>query len=68
MAGPEELDIEISASGEVKVHVKGRPGKACLDYVDVFRKVLGEIKDQKLTPEYYEAETRVDVQQHVKRG
>lgn len=52
----EELEIEIDASGQVRVHVKGRPGPACLDYIEVFRTLLeGRITDTERTPEYYQS-------------
>ena len=55
----EELEIEIDPSGQVQVHVKGTKGKHCLDYVEVFRALLGPVTEETLTPEYYEAETTV---------
>ncbi|MBI3923386.1 MAG: DUF2997 domain-containing protein [Armatimonadetes bacterium] len=62
---PEELDIEIDAEGNVRVHVKGRKGKACLDYVQIFQQILGEVKDQQLTSEYYESEVQINNQMKV---
>ena len=66
----EEIDIEIDAQGGVRVHVKGKPGKACLEYVEIFQKALGEVKEQQLTSEYYQSPgvnvteaTRVQVRQ-----
>ncbi len=64
--GREELEIEIDPAGKVQVHVKGRPGKRCLDYVEVFQALLGgPVIDQKLTPEYYQSETQTQAAQHV---
>ncbi len=54
-----DVEITISKTGEVKVHVKGAKGKACMEYGKWLAKVVGKIKDQKLTSEYYEPETRV---------
>jgi hypothetical protein len=65
MARQEELEIEIDPNGQVRVHVKGAGGERCLEYVEVFRRLLGPVTDEKLTPEYYEAETRV--QAHVEQ-
>ena len=66
MTSGEELEIEIDEAGQVRVHVRGRPGKACLDYVEVFRALLsGDVKDQKLTPEYYQAETATHAAQRI---
>ena len=50
----EELEIHISPEGQVTLDVKGRKGKACLETVDAFKKLLGPVKEQKLTSEYYE--------------
>lgn len=61
----EELEIEIDPTGNVKVHVRGRKGKACLDYVQIFQQILGEVKDQQLTSEYYESEVQINSQMKV---
>ena len=62
----EELEIEIDETGKVKVHVRGRPGKSCLNYVEVFRDLLsGQVKDEELTPEYYQSETGARTQQRI---
>ena len=57
MARKEELEIEIAADGQVRVHGSGIKGPACTDYVEVFRRLLGPVADQQATPEYYEVET-----------
>ncbi len=63
-----EVEITISRTGEVKVHVKGAKGKACLEYSKWLAKVIGKVKDQQLTSEYYEPETkaRIDLTQDLK--
>ena len=63
----QDVEITISKSGEVKVHVKGVKGKACLDYVKWLQKVVGKVKDQTLTSEYYEPDvkSRIDIRQDV---
>lgn len=58
MAKQEELDIEITPDGTVHIHVKGVPGKKCLDYLAVFEQLLGPVTSETLTSEYYEEETR----------
>ncbi|HEU4754851.1 MAG TPA: DUF2997 domain-containing protein [Armatimonadota bacterium] len=63
MGGQEELEIEIGPAGEVRVHVKGSAGPSCLEYLEIFREVLGPVTEQRLTPEFYQAETHVQVQQ-----
>ena len=67
MARQEELQIEISPSGEVRVEVKGAPGRRCLDYVELFRAWLGPVTEQHSTAELYEADTRVEARQTVHR-
>jgi len=57
----EQIDIEIDADGKVHVHVKGMPGKSCLDYVEVFRTLLGGAEDDlRLTEEYYRGVQQVE--------
>ena len=62
-----EVDIEITKQGEVKVHIKGAKGKACLEYAQWLTELVGKVKDQQLTSEYYEPEvkTRVDLHQDL---
>jgi hypothetical protein len=62
-----DFEITISKTGEVKVHVKGVKGKACLDYVKWFQQVVGSVKSQTLTSEYYEPDvkSRIDLRQQV---
>jgi len=54
MAKQEELEIEIDATGRVQVHVKGMPGKRCLDYLKIFQDLLGPVTDQHPTEEFYQ--------------
>lgn len=63
----EELEIEILPDGETKVHIKGVKGKKCLEYADVFKKLVGKVKSQKLTSEYYEPETHIKSDIETKR-
>ncbi len=62
-----EVDIEITKQGDVKVHIKGAKGKACLEYAQWLTELVGKVKDQQLTSEYYEPEvkTRVDLHQEL---
>ncbi len=59
-----EVEIEITKGGDVKVHVKGAKGKACLEYAQWLTELVGKVKDQKLTGEYYEPEVGVCVDLH----
>ena len=52
----EKLEIEIRPDGDVRVQVKGRKGPACMDYKELFREILGEVKSVETTDEYYEQE------------
>ncbi len=63
-----DVEITISKTGEVKVHIKGAKGKACMDYAQWLAKVIGKIKDQQRTSEFYEpeAKTRIDLQQDLR--
>lgn len=67
MAQQEELEIEIDPIGQVQIHVKGAKGKRCLDYVEVFRELLGPVTEETLTAEFYEADTTI-AQSHQIQG
>lgn len=54
-----ELNIDIGPDGKVKLHIKGVKGKACLDTVELFKKIVGPQTDKKLTSEYYEPDTHI---------
>lgn len=54
-----EFDITIARNGEVELHVKGFKGRACLDAVKVFEEIVGEMKSQRQTSEFYEPEEQV---------
>jgi hypothetical protein len=64
-----EVEITISKTGEVKVHVKGAKGKSCLAYAKWLADIVGKIRDQQLTSEYYEPETkaRINIEQDLRR-
>jgi len=63
-----DVEIEISKTGEVKVHIKGAKGKSCLTYAKWLTELIGKVKDQQLTSEYYEPDikARIDLQQDLK--
>lgn len=56
-----EVEIIISKSGEVKVHIRGVKGKGCLEYAAWLTEIVGKVKDQQLTSEYYEPETKATI-------
>jgi hypothetical protein len=68
--GNHEVEITISKTGEVRVHVKGAKGKACMEYAKWLTKIIGEVKDQKLTSEFYEPETKAaaKIEQKLNNG
>ena len=63
-----EVEITIAKDGEVRVHVKGAKGKNCVAYAKWLAEIIGKVKNQQLTSEYYEPETkaRIDLHQELK--
>ena len=59
-----EVEIEISRNGEVKVHIKGVKGKGCLEYAQWLAEIVGKVKDQQNTSEYYEPEVKTRINLH----
>lgn len=62
-----DIEITISKTGEVKVHIKGAKGKGCLAYSKWLSQLVGTVKDEQLTSEYYEPETkaRINIEQNL---
>ncbi len=54
-----EFDITIGADGNVEVHVKGFKGRSCLEAMKLFEQIVGEVKAQERTSEFYEPEEQV---------
>lgn len=54
---PKELEISISKDGQVKVHISGVKGPACMEYAKLLERVVGPIEDVEHTWEYYEEAT-----------
>ncbi len=54
-----EFDITIGADGSVEVHVKGFKGRSCLDAIKLFEQIVGEVKSEQKTSEFYEPEENV---------
>lgn len=61
----DELEIEIDASGAVKITTHGVKGKRCLEYQDLFRELLGPVESSDLTAEYNQTETQSSVESEV---
>ena len=56
-----DIEIEISKTGEVKVHVKNVKGPACLEYAEFLTQLIGKVKSRQLTSEYYEPPEKVKI-------
>jgi len=54
-----EFEITIAPDGSVELHVKGYKGKSCLEAMKIFEQVVGELKSQRETSEFYEPDERV---------
>jgi len=54
-----ELEITILADGQVELHVKGYKGRKCLEVIKIFEQLVGEMKSQQQTNEFYEPEEQV---------
>jgi hypothetical protein len=57
-----ELDITILADGQVEVHIKGYKGRKCHDVAKILQQIVGELKAQRETSEFYEPEEQVRYQ------
>ena len=54
-----EIDITIGPDGSVELHVQGYKGKGCLEAMKLFEQIVGELKSQRETSEFYEPEEQV---------
>jgi hypothetical protein len=62
-----EVEIKISKTGEVRVHIKGVKGKACLAYAKWLQEIVGQEAKRQLTSEHYEPEVKakIDLKQNL---
>ncbi len=60
----EELEIEISPSGQVTMRTKDIKGPVCMDYADLLAKIVGREEHREKTSEYYESAV-VEVKRQV---
>ena len=51
-----EYEIIVGPDGNVELHIQGYKGKQCLEAVKMFAQIIGEIKSQRETSEFYEPE------------
>ena len=56
-----EFEITIAPDGSVEVLVKGYKGKSCLEAMKIFEQVVGEMKSQRETSEFYEPDEQVQI-------
>ena len=61
MSSKQELEIEISDTGEVKINVVGAKGKSCLDITKDLEESLGVIKSFEKKAEFYQQEDKTDI-------
>jgi len=54
-----EFELTIGPDGTVELHVKGYKGKSCLQAAKWFEQLVGEIKSQNKTSEFYEPDEQV---------
>ena len=54
-----ELEIVIGPDGSVQVLVQGYKGKSCLEAARLLEQLVGEMKSQQMTSEFYEPEEQV---------
>ncbi len=59
-----EFEITIAPDGSVEVQVKGYKGKRCLEAMKIFQDVVGEMRSQSLTQEYYapDEDVRINIE------
>ena len=65
---PKEMEITITPDGTVQVLVKGVKGKKCVDLVKFLEVSIGEVKEKKLTLDYYEKEVFITEKATQKKG
>lgn len=60
----EEIEIEIAPDGQVTVRTIGIKGPVCMDYADLFARIIGREDHREKTAEYYET-AEEQVRRHV---
>lgn len=61
-----EFDIVVAPDGQVELKVSGYSGKRCLEAMELFRQIVGEVQSQQPTHEFYapEEEVRIRLDRH----
>ena len=57
--GQRELEITIEADCTVRMHARGFKGKSCTEAVKLFEQIVGELRSEEKTSEYYEPDELV---------
>lgn len=57
MATKHELEITISADGEVSISVSGTKGKRCIDLTKELEETIGTVVSREAKPAFYETES-----------
>jgi hypothetical protein len=60
--GQHEFEIKIEADGCVTMHARGFKGKSCSEVVKLFEQIVGEIRSEQKTSEFYEPDEVVRFQ------
>ena len=55
------FDIVIGPDGRVQVHIQGYKGKKCLEALQWFKAIVGEVEFQRETSEFYEPDEEVHI-------
>ena len=58
-----ELQIIISPTGEVNLHIHGYKGPSCLEVVKLFEQIVGSVKSYEKSRAFYEPDE--DVRFHI---
>ena len=67
MTNLEEIEIVIGKDGKIQIHVRGIPGRTCLDPTAELEALLGEnIISREMTPEFLEQPVAIKTQQKEK--
>lgn len=54
-----EFEIIIGPDGTVELQVRGYKGRSCLEAAKLFEQIVGEMKSQSQTSEFYEPDEKV---------
>jgi len=66
MANKHEVELFISEDGQVKAHIKGISGPACLKVLSGLSSKIGVEGERRLTAEYYASEVSAGAKAQVK--